>query len=171
MSAREDDTTQHSTSDIAPFGAPMNSNLTVEAVNARRRTAASEGLQLDRVMFRVAALYGLSPEEGIRLPLNRTESINSGQVTVSLDPEAGQERNVGVIDYKSHQLKVRYGGQFIFPGLYELVTTKSYDPGLLTPVRAEATDECTVKEDYSGWHALGCLDFLPGSLWSGASGG
>ena len=24
---------------------------------------------------------------------------------------------------------------------------------------------------YSGWRALGCMDFLPGSLWAGASGG
>jgi hypothetical protein len=130
-----------------------------------------EAGKLERVMFRVAALYGLSPAEGIRLPLNQTESIMSGQVTVALDPDASQFHNVGVIDYKKHSLKVRYGGQFIFPGLYDLVTTKKYDPGLLTPVRAEATDECSVKEDYTGWHALGCLDFLQGSLWSGASGG
>jgi hypothetical protein len=28
-----------------------------------------------------------------------------------------------------------------------------------------------VTGDYTGWHARGCFDFLPGSVWSGATGG
>lgn len=59
----------------------------------------------------------------------------------------------------------------LFPGLYELIRRGGHDPSLLNPVRVTATDECRLEEDFSGWHALGCLEFLPGSIWAGASGG
>ena len=58
----------------------------------------------------------------------------------------------------------------MFPGLYELVHRKEYAPALLHPVRAFATDEYTMNEDRTGFHALGCLELLPGSLWAGAAG-
>jgi hypothetical protein len=137
------------------------------AARRARQAAAADG---DRVVFKVSALYGLS-KVSVRLPLNEKESIESGQVCVTIDPDASPVTNLGVIDYAARELKVRYGAHMVFPGLYELVTTGRFDPALLRPVRATATDECRVSEDYRGWRALGCLDFLPGSLWAGASGG
>jgi len=123
-----------------------------------------------RVLFRVSNLYGLS-QESVRLPLNDTESIESGQVCVTIDPDADASSNLGLIDYQEGRLKVRYGVQVVFPGLYRLVTAGDHDPVLLNPIRAIATDECTLTEDLTGFRALGCLEFLPGSLWAGADGG
>ena len=140
--------------------------LTVEAVAARRHS--EEPAQ--RVVFRVAALYGLAPN-GITLPLNGSESIESGQVCMTLDPESDPTDSVGVIDYERGELTVRYAIHAVFPGLYELVTSGKHDPSLLNPVRAIATDKCTLTSDLSGWRALGCLEFLPGSYWAGAEGG
>jgi hypothetical protein len=120
-------------------------------------------------MFGLRALYGLSPSS-IRLPLNERESIDSGQVCVTIDPDADPSCNVGLIDYERGKLTVRYGGQLVFPGLYELVTGGRFDPGLLHPVRGVATDDCTLTSDLSGWRADGRLQFLPGSIWAGAHG-
>jgi hypothetical protein len=124
-----------------------------------------------QVLFRLAGLWGVSDVEGMRMPLNSAESIKSGQVCIMLDPDAAAETNIGVIDYERHYLRVRYGVQMVFPELYNLITEERHDPGLLSPVRAVATDNCEVLPDFSGWRALGKLDFLPGSLWAGASGG
>lgn len=140
--------------------------LTREAL-AHRRERPTLARQ---VAFRISALYGLSLES-IPMPLNESESLESGQVCITLDPEADPASNIGVINYEEGKLKVRYGVQAVFPGLYELVTQGKYDPSLLNPVRAVATDECTLTEDLKGWRALGCLDFLPGSIWAGATGG
>lgn len=146
--------------------------LTAEAIVQRRNRKEC----IERVMFRVKALYGLS-RHSVSMPLNRTESIESGQVCVTIDPEADETGNVGVIDYGQSsncaygKLKVRYAVQAVFPGLYELVRAGRHDPTLLYPVRLVATDDCTLTPDQTGWHALGCLDFLPGSVWAGASGG
>jgi len=68
------------------------------------------------------------------------------------------------------KLTVRYGGQLVFPGLYELVMGGRFDPGLLHPVRGVATDDCTLTPDLTGWRADGRLQFLPGSIWAGAHG-
>ncbi|MEU8181093.1 hypothetical protein AB0B85_01475 [Micromonospora sp. NPDC049044] len=124
-----------------------------------------------QVMFRLAGLWGVSDVDGMQMPLNSAESIKSGQVCIMLDPDSGPEANLGVMDYERHYLRVRYGVQMVFPELYNLITEGRHDPGLLSPVRAVATDDCEVLPDYSGWRALGKLDFLPGSLWAGASGG
>jgi hypothetical protein len=138
-----------------------------EVVRARR-----ERPEPDRqVIFKLAGLWGVSDSEGMRMPLNREESIQSGQMCIMLDAEAGPEANLGVIDFERHFLRVRYGVQAVFPGLYDLITEGKHDPSLLSPIRAVATDDCQVEEDFSGWRALGKLDFLPGSLWAGASGG
>jgi len=56
-------------------------------------------------------------------------------------------------------------GAAVFPGLYRLITSGRFDTSLLNPIRANGTDECSLTADYSGWRALGCLRFLPGSLW------
>jgi hypothetical protein len=123
-----------------------------------------------RIIFRVAGLYGFC-RDSVKFPVSRTESIDSGPVSLTLDPESDLSANLGVIDYDNCYLRVRYGVHGVFPGIHELVMSGKHDLSLLGPVRAVATDECTLSDDMSGWRALGCLDFLPGSLWAGASGG
>jgi len=140
--------------------------LTVEAVDARRAAQA----QPTRVVFRVTALYGLCPE-GIEVPLDEHRSLETGPLMVTLDPDCDATANLGVIDFSACALKVRYGVQAVFPTLYELASSGEHDSSLLNPVRMVATDECTVLPDFMGWRALGCLDFLRGSVWSGATGG
>jgi hypothetical protein len=141
-------------------------SLTPEAVEARRRQQADP----DRVIFRVSGLYGLCPE-GLTIPLAAAGTIDSGPVAITTDPDADQSCNIGVIDFPENKLKVRYGVQAVFPALYKLVTSGDHDRGLLNPVRVVATDDCTLTPNLMGWRALGCLDFLPGSVWSGAAGG
>lgn len=133
-----------------------------------RRDEPEESVQ--QVMFRVTALYGLS-RESIRLPLSKRDSIESGQICLTIDPDADPASNIGFIDYRQGLLKVTYNAQWVSPGLFQLITEGKHDPSLLNPVRVTATDECTLEPDLSGWHALGCLDFLPGSIWAGAAGG
>jgi hypothetical protein len=140
--------------------------VTPEMIAARR--LASE--PTEKVVFRVAGLYGIS-QHSVPFPLSRTESIESGIVSLTLDPESGASGNVGIMDFDKRYLRVRYNVHAVFPALHELVMSGKHDLSLLGPVRATATDECSVTEDYSGWRALGCMDFLPGSLWAGASGG
>ena len=142
--------------------------LTREAIAARRNRQDTGTASY--VTFGVRALYGLSPES-IQVPLSPTHSIESGQVCVTLDPEVGPSGNVGIVNFERNTLIVRYGVQAVFPGLYELVTSGRHDPSLLNPVRAVATDECVLTDDLTGWRALGCLEFLPGSIWAGAEGG
>jgi len=134
---------------------------------ARRRL---EQTPSERVVFRVAGLYGVSTHSA-KFPISRTESIDSGVVSITLDPETGVAGNVGIMDFERRYLRVTYNVHAVFPGMHELVMSGNHDLSLLGPVRATATDECAVTEDYTGWRALGCMDFLPGSLWAGASGG
>lgn len=140
--------------------------LSPEEVWARRAKAPPT----DTIVFRVADLYGVCPD-GFELPLNETETIHSGPASLSIDPDADPMANMGVMDFPGKKLRVRYSAQLVFPGLHELVVRGDFDPSLLRPVRATATDDCTVTDDYTGWHALGTLEFLPGSVWSGAAGG
>jgi hypothetical protein len=134
---------------------------------AARRLQANPA---DRVIFRVAGLYGVSTHTA-PFPVSKTESIDSGVVSITLDPESGASGNVGIMDFEKRYLRVRYNVHAVFPALHQLVMSGQHDLSLLGPVRATATDECAVTEDFSGWRALGCMDFLPGSLWAGASGG
>lgn len=140
--------------------------LNPEEVQARRH--AQEPAQ--RVIFRVAGLYGLS-RESVPLPVGRREMIESGPSCLTLDPEGDPSGNVGLMDLAEGWVRVRYNVHGVFAGLHELVRRGKHDLSLLRPVRAVATDECTLTADLTGWRALGCLDFLPGSLWAGASGG
>src|SRR6202040_1125156 len=117
----------------------------------------------------VSGLYGLCPE-GVVVPLGAASPINSGPVAVTIDPDADPSCNLGMIDFAENKLKVRYGVQAVFPALYDLVISGDHDRGLLNPVRIVATDDCTLTPNLMGWRALGCLDFLPGSAWSGAGG-
>jgi hypothetical protein len=140
--------------------------LTAEAIDARR----SREVVPERVVFQVSCLYGLC-EDGVEVPLENGRSMATGPLTVTMDPDADPSCNLGVIDYAEQRLTVRYGVQAVFPALYELAATDEHDANLLCPVRMVATDDCSVSEDYMGWRALGCLDFLRGSVWSGATGG
>ncbi len=140
--------------------------ITVDEIAARR--LVPEPMQ--KVLFRVAGLYGIS-KHSVQLPVSATDSIDSGPVSITLDPEADQSGNVGIVDFDKATLRVRYNIHAVFPGLHELVMSGKHDLSLLRPVRAVATDECRLTPDMKGWRALGCLDFLPGSIWAGASGG
>src|SRR5688572_13601752 len=128
-------------------------------VGTQEDTERAGALAAGRVLFAVKGIYGLS-KHSIRLPLNERESIESGQICATADPDADPSCNLGVIDYERGVLTIRYGAQAIFPGLYELLSQGRYDPGLLHPVRAVATDQCTLTPDYRAWRALGCLEFL-----------
>lgn len=147
----------------------MNHKVDISYDSIEQRRADAEAAEANRVTFRVEALYGFSPNATI--PIGNGKTIDSGPITLCQDPEAAPEMNIGVIDFEQRKLVVRYGAQFVFPGLFELVNQGGYDPALLNPVRVTATDHCSVAGDYSGWHAVGCLDFLQGSLWAGAKGG
>lgn len=144
----------------------MANSLTIEEISARR----TEPGVVERVLFRVTGLYGLC-RESVPLPLNREEAIDSGPICVTIDPDGDTSGNVGIIDFARRTLRVRYAVQLVFPGLHDLVVGGKHDLALLNPPRAVATDDCTVTGDYTGWHAKGCVDFLPGSIWSGAGGG
>jgi hypothetical protein len=141
-------------------------SLSPDLVNERRQAVRSTR----QLVFGVGALYGLSTHS-IPMPLNETESIDSGQVCLMGDADAGLANNVGILDFERCKMRVRYAVQAVFPGLYRLITSGRFDTSLLNPIRATATDECSLTADYSGWRALGCLEFLPGSLWAGAHGG
>lgn len=140
--------------------------LTAEAVEARRRRDVEPG----KVVFRVANLYGVCAE-GLEGPVGNGRTIETGTISVTIDPEADASCNLGVIDFAEFKLTVRYGVQAVFPALYELAGSGDHDARLLGPVRMIATDDCTITPNLMGWRALGCLDFLPGSVWSGATGG
>jgi hypothetical protein len=147
-------------------GEATTTSLSVDAIESRRQSPP----RTERVVFAVRGLYGLSTE-AVRMPIGERDSIDSGQVCITLDPESDPSANCGVIDFERGSLTVRYGVQAVFPGLHRLVTENRADPSLLRPVRAVATDQCTLTDDRTGWHAMGCLEFLPGSIWSGARGG
>lgn len=123
----------------------------------------------DRVVFRVAGLYGVS-NDSVPFPVSATEAVESGIVSITLDPES-PAGNLGIIDFDRRYMRVTYNVHAVFPGLHQLVMSGKHDLSLLGPVRATATDECALNEELTGWRALGCMDFLPGSLWAGASGG
>jgi len=139
--------------------------VTPEEIAARRLREQPS----DRVVFRVSGLYGVS-KGSVPFPVSETEAVETGVVSLTLDPQS-TSGNVGIIDFDRRYLRVTYNVHAVFPGLHELVMSGKHDLSLLGPVRATATDECAITEDMSGWRALGCMDFLPGSLWAGASGG
>ncbi|HEY6748082.1 MAG TPA: hypothetical protein VI357_20495 [Mycobacteriales bacterium] len=139
--------------------------ISPEEIEARR----AELPPTEKIIFAVAGLYGFSTRS-VEFPVSATESIESGQIATTLDPES-RGGNVGMIDFDRRYLRVTYDAVAVFPGIHDLVMSGKHDLSLLGPVRVTATDECAVSEDFSGWRALGCLDFQPGSLWAGAKGG
>src|SRR5689334_11148803 len=123
-------------------------DLSIEEIEARRALPEPT----NRVVFRIAGLYGIC-RDGVRMPLSREESIDSGPICLTLDPESPPHTNFGIVDYEKKHLRVRYNVQAVFPGLFDLVTSGRHDRSLLHPVRATATDDCEVADDLSGWRA------------------
>jgi hypothetical protein len=107
----------------------------------------------------------------VQVPVSPTESIDSGAILMSLDPETDASSNVGVVDFKENKMRMRNTIQLAFHGLRELALSGDYDRALLNPPRGVMVTDARINPDYSGWEAQSCLDFLPGSMWSGAGGG
>ena len=124
----------------------------------------------NQVTFQVDALYGVS-RQNVQLPISEERTIDSGPVSISLDPHAHRSSNIGLVDFPKQSLVVRYGIQVVFPGLWSLRSEGEIDPVLLNPIRATAIDQCVLLEGGRGWRADGCLEFLPGSFWAGTEGG
>jgi len=128
---------------------------------------AQEGNQ---VLFRVTSLYGIS-NSGMELPINGSESIETGPITITLDPDSEKSCNLGIMNLESGRMKVRYGIQIVFPALHYLLAQETEENALLNPPRAVSNNTCTLFDDGKGFLARGAVDFLPGSLWSGTKGG
>lgn len=124
----------------------------------------------DRLMFRMAGLWGFT-RQSIQVPVSTTKSVDSGTALMMLDPETDASANVGVADFKENKIRMRYGVQLVFTGLHELVKSGEYDRSLLDPPRGISITDARINPDYDGWEAQSCVDFLPGSMWSGAGGG
>jgi hypothetical protein len=123
-----------------------------------------------RLMFRVTGLWGFN-QENVSVPVSTTKSVDSGRALMMLDPETDASANVGVADFGENKIRMRYGVQLVFEGLHELVRSGEYDRSLLDPPRGIAITDARINPDYAGWEAQSCVDFLPGSVWSGAGGG
>lgn len=143
------------------------------ALTVRRTAVGADTLERElatRVMFRVSGLYGLG-RTSIEIPISEHESISSGQIVTTLDPESDPSASVGVADFDVGTLRMRNGIQLVFAGLHDVVKSAKVDRPLLNPPRGLIITDARINSDYSGWEAESCLDFLPGSLWSGAGGG
>ena len=124
----------------------------------------------NQVLFRVTSLYGIS-KTGMKLPVNRSESIETGPITITLDPDSEKSCNLGIMNLDSGRMKVRYGIQTVFPALHQLLSQETEENALLNPPRAVSNNTCTLFDDGKGFLAQGVVEFLPGSLWSGTKGG
>jgi len=124
----------------------------------------------DRLMFRMSGLWGFT-RQSIQVPVSMTKSVDSGMAFMMLDPEADASANVGVADFQQNKIRMRYGVQLVFMGLHELGRSGEYDRSLLDPPRGISITDARINPDYAGWEAQSCVDFLPGSMWSGAGGG
>ncbi len=124
----------------------------------------------NQILFRVTSLYGIS-KRGMKLPINGTESIDTGPITITLDPDGEKSCNLGIVNTDSRHMKVRYGLQAVFPALQELLAQEKEENSLLNPPRAVSNNTCTLFDDGNGFLTQGLVEFLPGSLWSGTKGG
>ena len=124
----------------------------------------------NQVLFRVTSLYGIS-KTGMRLPINRSKSIDTGPITITLDPDSEKSSNLGIMNLNSGRMNVRYGIQVVFPALHQLLAQETEENALLNPPRAVSNNTCTLFDDGKGFLARGVVEFLPGSLWSGTQGG
>ncbi len=140
--------------------------LTVDSVETEQ-PKIHEGNQ---VLFRVTSLYGIS-KSGMELPINKSETIETGPLTITLDPDSETSCNLGIMNLESGRMKVRYGIQVVFPALHQLLSQETEENALLNPPRAVSNNTCTLFDDGKGFLAQGAVEFLPGSLWSGTKGG
>ncbi len=124
----------------------------------------------NQVLFRVTSLYGIS-RSGMELPINRSESIETGPITITLDPDSEKSCNLGIMNLESGRMNVRYGIQAVFPALHRLLAQETEENALLNPPRAVSNNTCTLFDDRKGFLAQGVVEFLPGSLWSATKGG
>ena len=124
----------------------------------------------NQVLFRVTSLYGIS-KSGMELPINKSETIETGPLTITLDPDSETSCNLGIMNLESGRMKVRYGIQIVFPALHQLLAQETEENALLNPPRAVSNNTCTLFDDGKGFMAQGAVEFLPGSLWSGTKGG
>ncbi|MGN6664394.1 MAG: hypothetical protein ACTHK6_09370 [Solirubrobacterales bacterium] len=124
----------------------------------------------DRVMVRTSGFFAFV-REAVQVPVSPTESIDSGAILMTLDPETDASSNVGVADFNENKMRMRNTIQLAFHGLRGLAVSGDYDRALLNPPRGVMITDARINPDYSGWEAQSCLDFLPGSMWSGAGGG
>ena len=124
----------------------------------------------NQVLFRVTSLYGIS-KSGMELPINKSETIETGPLTITLDPDSETSCNLGIMNLESGRMKVRYGIQIVFPALHQLLAQETEENALLNPPRAVSNNTCTLFDDGKGFLAQGAVEFLPGSLWSGTKGG
>ena len=136
-----------------------------EVMAEDRKSSASQ-----RVMFRVTNLYGFS-RTGLTVRLGDDFSIESGELFSYLDPQAPKDANLGMVDFESGTLWVKYGFQIVCPRFYDLVDQGVLEPEMLNPLRVLNTEECVLKDDYSGWDARGFTETLPGSPLMGIGGG
>ena len=140
--------------------------LTVDSVETEQ-PKIHEGNQ---VLFRVTSLYGIS-KTGMQLPINGSKSIETGPITITLDPDSEKSCNLGIMNLNSGRMNVRYGIQAVFPALHQLLAQETEENALLNPPRAVSNNTCTLFDDGKGFLARGVVEFLPGSLWSGTQGG
>ncbi len=146
----------------------MNSSLALKDDSIEiEQPKTQEGNQ---VLFRVTSLYGIS-QYGMGLPVNGSESIETGPITITLDPDGEKSCNLGIMNLESGRMKVRYGIQAVFPALHQLLAQETEENALLNPPRAVSNNTCTLFDDGKGFLAQGLVEFLPGSLWSGTKGG
>jgi len=144
--------------------------MAIDVGDVRAGIGAEDAELATRVVTRIAGLSGLVREQ-VQVPLSTTESVDSGPILLTLDPEGDASTNVGVIDFENNTMRMRYGVQIAFGGLHELIKSGEFDRALLNPPRGVSVTEAKINPDYSGWEAQSCVDFLPGSMWSGAGGG
>ena len=124
----------------------------------------------NQVLFRVTSLYGIS-ETGMDLPVSRNETIETGPITLTLDPDTDKGSNLGIMNLDSGRMNVRYGIQAVFPALHRLLAEEDQENALLNPPRAVSNNSCVLFDDGMGFSAQGVEEFLPGSMWSGTKGG
>jgi len=127
----------------------------------RPRRAGAGRKSDQRIMFRVASLWGFS-RHGVSFPVSDTECVESGPFYSYLDPDADPDSNIGVVDFERGELRVRYGFQVACPRIFDLVAENGLDPALLTPLRILNTEECALNPELSGWSAKGVTETLPG---------
>ena len=124
----------------------------------------------NQVLFRVTSLYGIS-EAGMDLPVSGNETIETGPMTITLDPDTDKGSNLGIMNLDSGRMNVRYGIQAVFPALHRLLAEEKQENALLNPPRAVSSNSCVLFDDGMGFSAQGVVEFLPGSMWSGTKGG